>query len=524
MSPNFQALCYLAAWEKQLPIEGGMSWASELRAFKLDYSWGSLERIDLFLDDLRARTSPVYEEFLDHQANVNLLLFLAFYVVELRSRVAGVPHRWVTYQEALKKDPATEVYGAGFHSFLISEYTGGQFLPLVSICTRLFEEEPDKSVAFSAGLQIKVPTDENQSFGPLTIASLIPDFSQRYQELEIPSGYRRWIESPVPADAPSSEPLTRLRADALKLLRSGRVVWGAIVQANSALFEPTFYGTAPGELVYDPKGRVDRIDLYQIARRLHQLRDEQPQDPDLAAYSAHLQAETTRMFGWRTPSTLYPYELLASTTFFQAEVNFPGYVIASPLIPILVSDECPGSIIPAPWQLWPKEIFEEWNDMLRSKYGDKAKIHSQPSSNPASVATMEGNGSHLRRGVKCPKCGYERKPVERVQEGQCPYCGIFYAKYRAPETPKQPVMEVPETEAQEEGDKVVSFWLLLPFLVVFFFWVYFYFTTIFPQFNHYLFQHHVHSYPAAVHVIPVLGIPILVMYILYWLTKRRSED
>lgn len=377
MSPNFQALCYLAAWEKGLPLEGGFAWETQFRKCRLDYSWASLERIDLFLDALRTQRSPVYDEFLDEQANVNLLIFIAFYVVELRSRVCGEPSQLLTYEEAVKKDWRTEQYGQDFHSLLIEERGNTQFLPLVSICTRLFERDPDKSVAFSAGLHIQPPADKRKCFENLVPKSLIPQFYERYMASDIPTAYKRWIESPVPYDWPPSDALVRLKGDAPKLLRSGRVVWGAVVQANNNLTNPKFFGEAPGEIVYDPCGRVDRLDLYDIACRLRELGSKIQSDPALEVYGNHLRSETTRIFGWRTPQSLYPYELQASTTMFSGEISFPGYALVSPLIPILVNDECPGSIIIAPWQLWPKDIFEDWNNTFRSRFGANARIQSQ---------------------------------------------------------------------------------------------------------------------------------------------------
>lgn len=230
MSPNFQALCYLTAWEKGLAIEGGLAWESQLRKCRLDYSWASLNRIDLFLDALRKQRAPVFEEFISKSDNVNLLMLLAFYVVELRSRVSGERSAWYSYQELLEKDPSTAAHGKGFASTIISVLDGAQFLPLVSICTRLFEANPDKSVAFSAGLLIREPADKHRQFAPLNVDSLIPQFSEKYTALAIPIGYRRWIESPVPPGMPESDQLIRLGEDAAKLLRSGRVVWGAIVQ------------------------------------------------------------------------------------------------------------------------------------------------------------------------------------------------------------------------------------------------------------------------------------------------------
>lgn len=378
MSPNFQALCYLTAWENDAPIEGGLAWQSQLRKCRLDYSWASLERIDYFLGALRDQRAPTYESFLAEQANVNLLIFLAFYVVELRSRVSGQPARWLTYEEAVTKDCNAEVYGRGFHSMLIAEQGSSQFLPLVSVCARLFESGSDKSVAFSAGTHIQPPEDKNKCFTSLPPTSLIPDFNEKFQSLAIPAGYRRWIEAPYPSYWSPSDPLARLRTDSPKLLRAGRVVWGAIVQANGNLSDPTFLECAPGEIVYDPMGKVDRIDLYHVGRRLRELGSAAQSDPSLEIYGNHLRAETSRIFGWLTPQSLYPYELQASTTMFSGEVSFPGYALVSPLIPILVSEECPGSVIIAPWQLWPRDVFKEWNDALRSKFGGRATIHSQP--------------------------------------------------------------------------------------------------------------------------------------------------
>ena len=46
-------------------------------------------------------------------------------------------------------------------------------------------------------------------------------------------------------------------------------------------------------------------------------------------------------------------------------------MMASPFFPILVSDECQGSIMIAPRQLWPNAVLEEWNDMIRTKYGEQ---------------------------------------------------------------------------------------------------------------------------------------------------------
>ena len=77
------------------------------------------------------------------QANTNLLVFLAFYVIELRSRVDGLSRKIIRFEELNARDPqAAQIYGAVFESAMIEQSdSGSQFLPLVSICERLFNAE-----------------------------------------------------------------------------------------------------------------------------------------------------------------------------------------------------------------------------------------------------------------------------------------------------------------------------------------------------------------------------------------------
>ena len=48
--------------------------------------------------------------------------------------------------------------------------------------------------------------------------------------------------------------------------------------------------------------------------------------------------------------------------------------------------------------------------------------------------------------MRCPKCSYERLPTDEAPEGECPRCGIIYAKYRPPEL-SQRVVQSSQTES-----------------------------------------------------------------------------
>lgn len=379
MSLNFQALCYLSAWEKKLSLSGGLAWEAQLRKCRLDYSWASLHRLDHFLDALRKQLKPDYDEFLKKQEQVNLLLLIAFYVGELRARVSGKPIAWLSYDEALAADPAAAKYGAGFHSALIIEQGMTQFLPLISICTRLFSAEPDRSVAHSAGMHLTTPVNLAKSYEPLAAQNLIPDFFQRYQKSVLTEPHKQWTSTLTQNFPGECAGFRRLQKDAPELLRSGRVVWAAIVQANSYLYEVHPDLIAPAEVLYDPEGRMNRIDLHHFAHELMQAREDNFNDPEVQRYVSHLRAETTQIFDWQTPASLCPYTLRASSILLNAEIDFPGYALCSPLIPILVSEDCAGTVMVAPWQLWPKEIFDEWLEFARQRHGETIRLPNQVS-------------------------------------------------------------------------------------------------------------------------------------------------
>lgn len=45
-------------------------------------------------------------------------------------------------------------------------------------------------------------------------------------------------------------------------------------------------------------------------------------------------------------------------------------------------------------------------------------------------------GPKGRKTMQCPKCAYVRQPADNAAEGECPRCGIIYAKFRPPAAPQ----------------------------------------------------------------------------------------
>ena len=362
MNMTAQALCYLAAWDAGLTPSGGVAHEDQLRACGLDYSWSSLDRIDAFLDALRPELGGNYHAFLNTRENYNLLYFLAFYVGEVRARTAKMPTRWATWDELLQEMPDCHVFGKGFHSSVV-QMTPEVFLPLVSIVSRLFDEVQTKSVQFSAGIGMeKFPgPPADQRLPPIPPQTLVPNFPQAFAQL--PLMERALVLEKVWPSWVAQDPLDKLRREITLLMQKGRVVWGHIVQANKGLFDGTVAG-APLEVLYDPRGIFPHEGLHEIARMLFNLRGKQVGDPVLQRYADHLQKEVSRLFDWRTPTSLIPYPLHASTTYISRHW-LPGGRLVHPLIPLVVSEHCRGCVALAPSRVWPTDYKRLWAEITR---------------------------------------------------------------------------------------------------------------------------------------------------------------
>jgi hypothetical protein len=62
-----------------------------------------------------------------------------------------------------------------------------------------------------------------------------------------------------------------------------------------------------------------------------------------------------------------PYPLKLSSTFFNQEF-LPGFRLAQPFFPMLISDNHPGLVHALPRQLWPQELRRAWESGDRDKY------------------------------------------------------------------------------------------------------------------------------------------------------------
>ena len=148
---------YLEAFHNGEEPDGGLSFKKALGQSRLDYSKESLSRVDVLLDQIRVRIKPEYNDFIADQANVNFLYLLAFYIGKVVALETGSKIEWYGYDEMISRIPSNRdffpnCFGTSVTCILSGgKSNGGFFVPLAAVETRLYDDEPDKSVAFSAG-------------------------------------------------------------------------------------------------------------------------------------------------------------------------------------------------------------------------------------------------------------------------------------------------------------------------------------------------------------------------------------
>jgi len=368
------ALHYLNAWNARAVVMDGMAHRDLLDKCRLDYSIASLGRIDALLDIIRITCEPERNAFLGLPENRILLHFLAFYAGEVVGRALGSPPVWLDYRDAAALSPSyRDAFSFCFETSVCCRFPGSKaletefFTPLHAIAARLFSPHSGKSIRVSAGLLLP------PEFGAEPVAGTpTPPL--------VPSLTGEAFESPLPASRCQYRPARPWRIDgnrlghvfdnAERLLREGSIVWGATVQANATLFKPEYGIGACGDVIYDPSGRLPPEDLAGFARVISALKGTQPADARLKAIADHLADETDTVFGWDIPITVCPQPLKLSSTYFD-QFFLPDGMLTLPCYPILVCSQCPGAVLPLPWQLWPETLTRSWRRESEARHGTR---------------------------------------------------------------------------------------------------------------------------------------------------------
>ena len=342
---NGKVTAHLEAWLAGGQFEGGLDFEPALRDLRLDFSMASLEALDAALDRLRATHAPQRDAVLAAPAGRNFVHLLAAYLGETLVLHTQSLVRWYTPAQLQRVAPGWVTNQGGALDSLLcmlngnGRGTGYLMQPCDIVAGRLFGEDgpPLAAAAHAAVRSIHAarvgalvdPGAEwkaNPSHGPLGVVA--PDWLPHDPLLA------RWFET-------------------LPLLwREGEVVWSHLVQANSLLFRP---GTenCPGEVLYDPTGRVDPQRFPDAARAMFGLKGLRLRNPWMAFFAEVLTHERTRTSGVELPASLGARGLQTATLLFFRG-HLPGGVLGAHRLPILVSPKVPGMVMMLPSRFWPR--------------------------------------------------------------------------------------------------------------------------------------------------------------------------
>lgn len=163
-----------------------------------------------------------------------------------------------------------------------------------------------------------------------------------------------------------------------ELYRYGKVVWGAVVKADSELSEPFNEPKSDkilrADIVYDPAGGLSVDSLLEIANRLQKL-----QQADIATLSEnqtflamHLQDDRSAVFNYKLKENL----MLSTTWVWQR--HLPAGILSDRLVPLIINPKNEsvhaGRVMILPSRFWQQrqddgqDLYQYWLGLSLNKF------------------------------------------------------------------------------------------------------------------------------------------------------------
>jgi len=288
----------------------------------------------------------------------------------------------------------------GLHNFRLLEFNGDQevmhrlhlglFAGMDSmnppgVWARYFEPE-DSAECRSARQAAQPPLPWVRTNGAESADDKVPhigldDFDLQDWLRDLPASEQGYLDAQAPEWA-LDNPIGAAIRDFPRLLQQGRVVWGVVIQANMELFERSGEDRI-AEVVYSTDGTALPALLWPIAHALFALRKQvAPADEPLLNIARYLDAERQRVFGWPVPQSLLPApglpdrlpDTLRISSLWVVRKHLPQGYLVSKIVPLLVSDACPGHVMVVPARAWPAALLQVWetehNELLAARWSD----------------------------------------------------------------------------------------------------------------------------------------------------------
>ena len=340
---NAKVRAHIEAFLGEGQFEGGLAFEKLLRGVTLDFSLASLTALDALLERLHTERQPQRDALLDVQAGRNFVHLLGAYLGETLALAACTGAHWHTTRQRERLWPDRPALAQDARLPLVCSYDdlrsgAWPLLPCDLVARRLFGEPGARPLDEAGAVAVAaIRAAHNDALGdPGAHWNAVHDHGR--------------LQVAAPAWFVNDPEFTRWFAALPTLWRSGRVVWANLVQANKQLFRPG-PDDHPGEVVYDPTGRVDPQHFARGASAMYGLKGLRLRNPLRMFLAQALTHERVRTSGIEIPATLGARGLrTASVLFFRA--HLPGGVLTETLLPILVSDQVPGAVMVLPARYW----------------------------------------------------------------------------------------------------------------------------------------------------------------------------
>jgi hypothetical protein len=152
--------------------------------------------------------------------------------------------------------------------------------------------------------------------------------------------------------------------DQYELHDEGRVVWGALIQANQLLFDPANRTTLPAAGVYSPDRYYDDHveDLQSIAQTLSELKGTKPKEPRLRRLVDLITDELARALRLQVPEEMCEGREVYLTTFLVQPSHLPDGYLAQGFFPLLIAPRTTAAVMVLPARYWPPELLQLWTE------------------------------------------------------------------------------------------------------------------------------------------------------------------
>jgi hypothetical protein len=172
----------------------------------------------------------------------------------------------------------------------------------------------------------------------------------------------RWAKQSQasPPAALAGDPVGVVYTHLPQLIRKGRIVWGALVLADEALFAPGA-GDRPVLLVFSHDEHYDArpAELAALGARIASLRGARPSAPGLRELVAQLRNDSGRPLGVPLPASLAPREVTL-TSAMVIRSHLPDGFLAGDWFPLLThTSSAVPLIVPSPF--WPQALRAAWD-------------------------------------------------------------------------------------------------------------------------------------------------------------------